>query len=612
MKKRILTFAVAMLISLSLLPLTVFAAETVTYNKNGFTVTATKTDIIADNVINTEGYGSLMLEADYNNYSTPAPQYALIDGDGDFVFSYDRFPCRYYLFDGIFTNGIVGGTDEYGAAYGTYSLFDLTGKQIIPDSYRYLEYYNGYGLALNFTTPDSANNDDPDSIERFLIDKTGKRILTLPKAFNVVIGSGSGDFLFELRLWDLGYLGRVGGYGDGLLWMLSGLPVTQNISELDKTDISSITDEQKYSVNQGGAFTGYVDLTGKIVIPQNYNTAYPFVEGLACVEGNLVTRIEDWYGYEQQITSGKYGYIDTTGEIVIDFEYNAGSSFNEGFAYVADDSGRFGYIDKTGKVVVPMMYDIAFGHGDGLCSVGYLVGSNTNWGVEVGLYKYGFTDTAGRIIVPLEYDEISTFKNGVAYAIKDRTVYILKASFAPDVPSAWATKEVTAAIELGLVPENLQSNYTAPISRGDVAQMLISLLEKSKSKSIDVIMEDQGVSINTKAFTDTIDNAVLAANALGIVKGVSNSRFSPDSTLTRAQIAAIINRIAHVSGQDTKSISHSFSDVSSHWVDAELGWPTHFGIINGVGDNRFNPTGRLTTEQAIAITYRAYIQLTKD
>ena len=174
-------------------------------------------------------------------------------------------------------------------------------------------------------------------------------------------------------------------------------------------------------------------------------------------------------------------------------------------------------------------------------------------------------------------------------------------------PSDWAVQEINAAIEAGLVPENIQKNYTQPVSRGNVAQMYINFIEKHSGQSIDEFLVQKGVSINADAFTDTNDKAVLAANALGIIQGVGNGRFEPEGTFTRAHVAAILNRIASVLGIDTAGYTHSFTDVAGHWVDAELGWPVHVGIIKGVGGNRFEPDTYLTTEQVIAATYRAFV-----
>lgn len=172
-------------------------------------------------------------------------------------------------------------------------------------------------------------------------------------------------------------------------------------------------------------------------------------------------------------------------------------------------------------------------------------------------------------------------------------------------PSDWAQAEVSAAIKAGIVPETLQQNYTSPVTRQAVAGMFIDLIEEASGKNIDTILQEKGVERNPAAFTDTSAPDVLAANALGIINGVGENRFAPTGTFTRGQIAAIINRAAGVLGVETQGYSHSFADASNHWCSEELGWPVHAGVLNGVSKDRFAPDGKLTTEQAIVITYRA-------
>ncbi len=173
--------------------------------------------------------------------------------------------------------------------------------------------------------------------------------------------------------------------------------------------------------------------------------------------------------------------------------------------------------------------------------------------------------------------------------------------------SSWALTEVEAAINEGLVPEYIQKDWTSPITRGQVSEMFIRLLEKATGKTVDAIIAEKGATIEEGKFEDTNDANVYAANALGIINGTSSSKFSPDGTLKRAQIAALINRVAKVVGIATEGYTHSFEDITDNysWVNAELGWPSTVGIINGVSSTRFNPGGDLTTEQAILITYRA-------
>ena len=181
----------------------------------------------------------------------------------------------------------------------------------------------------------------------------------------------------------------------------------------------------------------------------------------------------------------------------------------------------------------------------------------------------------------------------------------------PPRPSSWAALEITEAIAAGLIPQELQTNYQIDITRGAVAQIIINLIEKVSGQAIDAFMTAKGVSLNTNAFIDTNDYAVLAANALDILQGVGENRFDPDGILTRAQVAVIINRIARVLGIDTDGYAHNFIDINDAWVDAELGWPVHAGILQGVGDDLFDPSGNLTVEMAIVIASRSLLQIKK-
>ena len=176
--------------------------------------------------------------------------------------------------------------------------------------------------------------------------------------------------------------------------------------------------------------------------------------------------------------------------------------------------------------------------------------------------------------------------------------------------SSWAVKEIREALGLGLVPAELQGDYKNPVSREAVSGMFVRLLEAASGKSIDTLLQERGLTLNYAAFSDTDNENVLAMNALGIINGVGDGKFGPEGTLTRAQIAAILNRIARVLGVDTEGYTHSFTDVAGTWVDKELGWPSSAGIINGVGDGRFDPNGLLTAEQAIAICLRGLKALT--
>jgi hypothetical protein len=71
--------------------------------------------------------------------------------------------------------------------------------------------------------------------------------------------------------------------------------------------------------------------SGTVVISANFDFVLPFSEGLAayCVGCKQVSDNE-----YHRIEGGKWGYINKTGEIVVDPEYDEASSFKDGQAEV--------------------------------------------------------------------------------------------------------------------------------------------------------------------------------------------------------------------------------------------------------------------------------------
>ena len=55
------------------------------------------------------------------------------------------------------------------------------------------------------------------------------------------------------------------------------------------------------------------------------------------------------------ILNDKYGYVDKTGKVIIPIKYQSVYNFSEGLAMVKLNN-RWGAIDKTGEVVVPIIH----------------------------------------------------------------------------------------------------------------------------------------------------------------------------------------------------------------------------------------------------------------
>lgn len=82
---------------------------------------------------------------------------------------------------------------------------------------------------------------------------------------------------------------------------------------------------------------------------------------------------------------------------------------------------------------------------------------------------------------------------------------------------------------------------------------------------------------------------VYRAASLGLVSGMTEDTFEPNSELTRAQLAILMYRFAEICGLDMSSeISDfdSFADGSSvpKWAQVELSWAIGVGLITGTND----------------------------
>lgn len=163
-------------------------------------------------------------------------------------------------------------------------------------------------------------------------------------------------------------------------------------------------------------------------------------------------------------------------------------------------------------------------------------------------------------------------------------------------PSSWAQEEVSQAIELGFVPENLQKGYTQPITRAEFCALAASFYESVTGSVIEERAE----------FNDTADINVQKIGGLGVVNGVGNGSFAPDALLTRQEAAAILSRLAAVLGHELPEgpVDYADSGKIAAWAVAPVGQIAAAGVMNGVGDNRFDPLSSYTREQAILTILR--------
>ena len=519
-----------------------------------------KTDIKADGVFNSGGYGSLKIKEVYDDNAEieSYPQAALIDRNGEFVFPYKETWLTY-----SYDNEIISLVPDY--LYEAYTLKD--GKSD-PIGYYNLDGSEAFsidcwggtrmceGKALIQEVKGDLNSPDCE-LDVYLIDKSGNRITSFNDGlFNQILADGGNDYKNELY-----GCSAAAYYGNGLLlcWY-----------------------------TEGGCDIFYKDAEGNTVIElePNYGGARVFIGGYAAVQ----------YGNRE---TGKWGYINPKGEVVIPCEYDNASDFYGELAGVSKD-GKWGYINSSNEVVIPFEYDAAYGAVDGLAAV-----------VKDG--KCGLVDYDNNVIVPLEYDDISSFDEGVAYAIKDGVLYIITEDtgkienpFTDVKDDAYYFNAVLWAVEKDITKGTTATTFSP--DNGCTRGQFVTFLWRASG-----CPEPKG----TSKFSDVKDSEkyyykpVIWAAENGITTGTSATTFEPDKICTREQCVTFLYRAANnpqISEEEYNNFSFSdVTDKSKFYYDP-ITWAANKGITTGLKDkaNRFGVGIECSRGTLVTFLYRAF------
>ena len=112
----------------------------------------------------------------------------------------------------------------------------------------------------------------------------------------------------------------------------------------------------------------------------------------------------------------------------------------------------------------------------------------------------------------------------------------------------------------------------------------------------------------TVTFTDTTDPAILRMASAKVVNGVGNELFDPNGQLTREQAATMLSRLAAALGKPLTDSAPTFDDNGSvaGWASAAVGQMQLSGIMSGTGNNQFSPQQSYTREQSVVTIVRMY------
>ena len=98
-------------------------------------------------------------------------------------------------------------------------------------------------------------------------------------------------------------------------------------------------------------------------ITDKYSKIYPSSNGISTVAKGIV------YGEKDKILNeGKWGFIDTSGVVIVPLIYDKAKSFSEGLGLVKLNN-KFGFVNQKGECVIKCIYEKALDFKNGMSGV---------------------------------------------------------------------------------------------------------------------------------------------------------------------------------------------------------------------------------------------------
>ena len=188
-----------------------------------------------------------------------------------------------------------------------------------------------------------------------------------------------------------------------------------------------------------------------------------------------------------------------------------------------------------------------------------------------------------------------------AIVIDDHNHGVVTLPFTDVSEGDWFYEPVCYVYENGLMTGTSADTFepNTPLSRA----MLVAVLHRLEGSPA-----ASGGDFTDVADGDWYAQAVNWAASVGVVNGTGDGNFSPNTAITREQLAAILMNYAQYKGQDVsaRATLDTYNDATaiSSWANDVMSWAVAEGLLTGVTNDQLQPQGNATRAQVAAILQR--------
>ncbi len=358
----------------------------------------------------------------------------------------------------------------------------------------------------------------------------------------------------------------------------------------------------------------YVDCSGNVYdIKVDENLQYKVYPDLPCygaTEGTYFTaaRASDW-------TGGTVSKVDGWDVLTLDnrdvkevtYKYDTGNA-------------KIGKVAFTLKTEVPAKYiTISFDPNGG---TGTMKPMRVKAGVGYTLPECTFTPPEGKEfagwlavngnVYPAGHDVYSTYDQSLKATWKDKEVAEVTISFDPNGGTGTMQPMKVKSGEEFELPE---CTFTPPEGKEFAGWLAVNgnvypagnVATFSIDQSLKATWKDKAEVDVTQMFTDVTKNwaypGIQYCVTHGIMGGMGDGTFAPTGTTTRAQIVQILYNLE---GTPAVSGTTPFTDLTANWYKPAILWAYQNNVVAGKSPTTFDPEGPVTREQ-IAVILTQYM-----
>ncbi|MEF2247403.1 CBM96 family carbohydrate-binding protein [Paenibacillus sp. IITD108] len=194
-----------------------------------------------------------------------------------------------------------------------------------------------------------------------------------------------------------------------------------------------------------------------------------------------------------------------------------------------------------------------------------------------------------------------------------------------DLAGHWSRESIEQAVAAGLVTGFPDRTFRPDqtVTRQDFITMLVRMAELQNKNTRSQAGHGEPVKPAVR-FNDAANissyarQAVEQAVAAGWISGYSDGGFKPQGEMLRTELAAVLARISSLhstSGEQselTKQLDQLFTDAKDipSWAQGYVEQAVANGLMQGNGNGRFNPLGKVTRAEAaiIALNLQKFLQ----